>query len=84
MRGSLYRKQTCTVTVTARTIIVDRTSSSSYLSDSQILAENRVLLTPPVYDASVRGRVPVGILPSRLVRKKTRMVCLWLPDGKKS
>ena len=39
-----------------------------------------ILSYPLVFDAPIRG-VAVGILPSRLVRKKLRMV--GLPDGKK-
>ena len=46
---------------------------------SQLLDQNRDLC-PPAFDTPVRG-IPVGISPSRLVRK-TRMV--WLPDGEKN
>jgi len=50
------------------------------ISSRHIGSESRFLPTPPAFDAPVRG-VPVGISPSRLVRK-TRIV--WLPDGEKN
>ena len=47
---------------------------------SDIRSESRFLPTAPAFDAPVR-EVPVGISPSRLAWKKTRMA--WLPDGEK-
>ena len=45
-----------------------------------ISRQSRFVPTPPAFDAPVRA--PVGILPRRLVRKKTRM--MWLPDDEKN
>ena len=50
------------------------------VNSRHIGSESRFLPTTPTCNAPVRG-VPVGISPSRLVRKKTRMV--WLPDGER-
>ena len=55
---------------------VQQSSIASYYTRIAICA-----YTPPAFDAPVRG-VPVGVLPSRLARKKTRMV--WLREGVKN
>ena len=40
----------------------------------------KIVINPPAFDVSVRGgRVPVGVLLQRLIRKKTRM--MTLPNG---
>jgi len=61
----------CAVNCTARwtVAVVVRTSSSSHWS-IVICPESRFFPTPPEFDAHVR-EVPVGILPWRLVLKKT-------------
>jgi len=53
-----------------------RWNASQHAVKPGIGSESRFLPTPPAFDAPVRGRVPVGILPCRLVRK-TRMVWRW-------
>jgi len=42
-----------------------------------------IFFIPPLaVDAPVRGSIPVRVSPSRLIRKKTRMV--WLSDSEKN
>jgi len=40
-----------------------------YTAKPDIRTESRSLLTPPAFDAPVRGGAPIGISPPRLVRK---------------